>query len=153
MQIRIDAFDLPGRSCAAAPGFPGYANIHVAVQRRSRPGELLDPQPGDADTAHWTLDCTAAATPAGVDLKGPWLQGRPGARFVYLSWGVVDDAGAFAMFRRAKLMLDAVDPSTVAAAVRGGRLTARLRLTDAKGHPLCAAVRPPAVEWSAGPAS
>ncbi|MFI8275109.1 DUF5990 family protein [Streptomyces sp. NPDC085929] len=51
--------------------------------------------------------------------------------------------------RRAKLMLDAVDPDTTAAALRCGRLLARLRLTDACGRPLCAQVRPPLVEWSA----
>ena len=36
------------------------------------------------------------------------------------------------------------------AAQRSGTLVARLGLTDAKGHPLCASVRPPRVEWSAG---
>ncbi|WP_030462781.1 DUF5990 family protein [Kitasatospora sp. NRRL B-11411] len=148
MQIRIDAFDLPGRTCGASPDFPGYTNIHVAVQRKDRRDELLDPQPGDAATATWTLDCTATPTPAGTDLKGPYIQGRPGGRFVYLSWGSVDEAGTFILFRRAKLMLDAIDPATVDAAVRSGALVGRLRLTDAKGHPLCAAVRPPLIEWS-----
>jgi hypothetical protein len=28
-------------------------------------------------------------------------------------------------------------------------LVGRLGLTDAKGNPLCAAVRPPVIEWSA----
>jgi hypothetical protein len=55
----------------------------------------------------------------------------------------------FALFRRAKLMLGAIDPATVEAAVRSGRLLGRLRLTDAKGHPLCARVQPPLIEWSA----
>jgi hypothetical protein len=31
----------------------------------------------------------------------------------------------------------------------GGPLVGRLGLTDRKGHPLCAAVRPPLIEWSA----
>jgi hypothetical protein len=33
------------------------------------------------------------------------VQGRPGARFVYLTWGDVAEDGSFTMFRRAKLML------------------------------------------------
>ncbi|GAA1221943.1 hypothetical protein GCM10009665_10140 [Kitasatospora nipponensis] len=152
MQIRIDAFDLPGRTCATGPGFPGYTDIHVAVQRRDRREELLDPQPGDAATATWTLDCTAAPTNSGTDLKGPYIQGRPGDRFIYLSWGTLDTAGTFTLFRRAKLMLDAIAPATVDAARQSGTLLGRLRLTDAKGHPLCAAVRPPLIEWSAAPA-
>ncbi|TQF06963.1 monooxygenase [Kitasatospora acidiphila] len=151
MQIRIDAFDLPGRTCGASPDFPGYTNIHVAVQRKDRRDELLDPQPGDGATAAWTLDCTATPGPQGIDLKGPYIQGRPGGRFIYLSWGTVDEAGTFTLFRRAKLMLDAIDSATVDAATRSGLLLGRLRLTDAKGHPLCAAVRPPLIEWSARP--
>ncbi|GAA2434195.1 hypothetical protein GCM10010433_38610 [Streptomyces pulveraceus] len=149
MQIRIEAVDLPGRTCAPGPDFPGYGNIHVAVQRRDRPAELLEPHPGDAPTATWVLDCTATPTEAGIDIRGPYVQGRPTSRFIYLSWGTVDERGAFTMFRRAKLMLDAVTPATIEASMRSGRLLARLRLTDVQGRPLCAQVRPPLVDWSA----
>jgi hypothetical protein len=83
-------------------------------------------------------------------VSGPYVEGRPGGRFVYLSWGAVSDGGAFAMFRRAKLMLDAVPPDVLAAAVERGSLVGRLGLTDAKGNPLCAAVRPPLIAWAAG---
>ena len=48
-------------------------------------------------------------------------------------------------------MLDAIDAVTLDAARRYGSLVARLGLTDAKGHPLCAAVRPPLIRWSAAP--
>lgn len=149
MQIRIEASDLPGRTCDAGPGFPGYSNIHVAVQRRDRRDELLDPHPGDAVSASWTLECTATPNDSGVDFNGPYIQGRPTGRFIYLSWGTMNEAAAFTMFRRAKLMLDAIDPATTHAAMHSGRLLARLRLTDAKGQPLCAQVRPPLIDWSA----
>ncbi|MFG3343950.1 DUF5990 family protein [Streptomyces sp. NPDC048018] len=149
MQIRIEAFDLPGRSCAPAPGFPGYDGIHVAVQRRGRPAELLDPHPGDAPSAAWTLECTAIPTADGIDFRGPYLQGRPAARFVYLSWVAIGPGGDPALFRRAKLMLDAVPDDVARAAAGSGRLLARLGLTDPGGRPLCAAVRPPRVTWSA----
>ncbi|WP_406864633.1 DUF5990 family protein [Streptomyces sp. HUAS MG47] len=148
MRIRIEGSELPGRTCTPAPGFPGYDDVRVAVQRRGRPDELLDPHPGDAAAAAWVLECTVTATDAGFDVEGPWIQGRPGGRFVYLSWTA--EGG---MFRRAKLMLDGVEPGTLADAVAAGLLVARLGLTDAKGQPLCAAVRPPLVTWSAGPAS
>jgi hypothetical protein len=152
MQIRIEATDLPGRTCAPSRDVPGYRNVHVGVQRRDRRDELLELHPGDAPSAVWTLECSVVATPAGIDLKGPYVQGRPGGRFIYLSWGTVDDTGAFSLFRRAKLELDAIGPAVLAAAVRSGRLVARLGLTDAKGHPLCASVRPPLVDWFAAPA-
>jgi hypothetical protein len=54
------------------------------------------------------------------------------------------------MFRRAKVMLDAVPADTLAAAAESGVLVGRLGLTDGKGQPLCAAVRPPVIEWSVG---
>ncbi|MGW2254121.1 DUF5990 family protein [Kitasatospora sp. NPDC001660] len=147
MLLRIEATDLPGRECAAAPGFPGYGDIHVAVQRRAKPGELLDPQPGDAPRAEWTLECVTKPTPAGVDITGRYVQGAPGGRFIYLSWV---SGTEMALFRRAKILLGAIDADTAEAAVRTGLLVARLGLTDAKGHPLCAAVRPPLVTWTAG---
>jgi hypothetical protein len=150
MRIRIDADNLPGLSCAPAEGSDqAYRNIHVAVQRRDRRTELLDPQPGNAPVASWTLECTTTASPTGTDVKGPYVQGRPGDRFIYLSWGTVDEAGTFTMFRRAKLMLDAIPAKTLNAATRTGLLVGRLGLTDARGNPLCARVVPPAITWTA----
>src|SRR5579884_3073547 len=154
MQLRVEATDLPGRSCGPSPDRPdGHHNVHVAVQRRNKPAELLGLVAGDATSATWTLDCTA--TPSGnggVDVKGPYVQGPPGGRFVYLSWGTVDDAGAFTMFRRAKLRLDAVPPDVLEQAMASGVLVGRLGLKDGKGNPRCAAVGPPVIDWSAGPA-
>jgi hypothetical protein len=147
--IRIEASELPGRECGQESGFPGYRNIHVGVQRRDRRDELLDLHPGDALSAAWELEVTATPAEVGWDLRGTYVQGRPGGRFVYLSWGTVDDAGAFTMFRRAKLCFDGIGSDVLAAAVQSGPLVARVGLTDAHGHPLCAAVRPPLIQWSA----
>ncbi|WP_101829964.1 DUF5990 family protein [Frankia canadensis] len=149
MRIRVEAHDLPGVRCAP-DGDRVHDNVHVGLQARGRQDALLDLQRGDAIGAVWTIDCTVTSGPAGVDLRGRHVQGRPGARFLYLSWGDVDAAGTFAMFRRAKLMLDAVPADVLADAMRGGLLVGRLGLTDDRGDPLCAAVRPPRVTWVAG---
>jgi hypothetical protein len=151
MRIRIDAVDLPGLTCPASVDgkVPAYGNIHVAVQRRDRPAELLEPQPGDAPSATWTLECTTSASPTGIEVKGPYVQARLGRRFIYLSWGTVDESGTFTMFRRAKLMLDVVPADVLAAAARDGLLVGRLGLTDAQGGPLCARVEPPHITWTA----
>jgi hypothetical protein len=114
------------------------------VQRKNRPRELLDAHPGDAPSAEWTLECSLD----GTDVGGPHIQGRPGERFIYLSWGSVDDDGHFAMFRRAKLMLADVPADVLDAAATSGTLVGTLGLTDAKGHPLCARVNPPQIRWS-----
>ena len=147
VHLTIEGFDLPGNSCGPSPDQPGgYHNIHVGVQRRGKRDELLGLVPGDAAAATWTLECTVA----GTDLKGPYIQGPPGGRFIYLSWGEVNDAGGFKLFRRAKIWLDAIPPAVLKRAVKGGTLVARIGLTDHKGNPTCAGVRPPLVEWSAG---
>lgn len=153
MQIRIEAFDLSGSSCGPSPDSPGgYHNIHVGVQRRNRRDELLGLVPGDASSATWTVDCDAVPSPNGLDLKGAYIQGPLGGRFIYLSWGAVDDAKRFKLFRRAKLWFDAIPPPVIENAMDLGLLVGRLGLTDPKGNPLCAAVRPPAIEWSAAAA-
>jgi hypothetical protein len=68
---------------------------------------------------------------------------------LYLSWGTVDDAGHFTMFRRAKLMLEDVPPAVLPSAASSGVLVGSLGLTNAKGHPVCARVRPPDIRWAA----
>ncbi|WP_042390316.1 DUF5990 family protein [Streptacidiphilus melanogenes] len=147
MQLRIEAHTLPGRDCAPGPGFPGAGGIEVAVQRKDRPTELLAPQSGDAPTARWAFDCTF--TPEG-ELRGPYVQNRLGGRFVYLSWiGRQPQEQSARMFRRAKLMLAQVPPEILAEARQRGALVGRLGLTDAKGHPVCGRVVPPAIEWTA----
>ena len=150
MRIRIEASDLPGRSCGPSPDSPGgYQNIHVGIQRRGRRDELLSLVPGDAPSATWTVECTPTPSASGTDLKGPFIQGPPGGRFIYLSWGTVDDAGGFTLFRRAKLWLGAVPADVLDQAVDRGLLVGRVGLTDPKGNPRCASVRPPDIEWSA----
>jgi hypothetical protein len=150
IQVTIFGSGLPGRDIGPGGNFPGAQNIHVGVQPKNRRDELLGLTPGNAPSAHWDFAATATPAGGGIDIKGPYIQGRPGARFIYLSWGTVDD-GTFTMFRRAKLWLDAIDPATLDAARRYGSLIAHLELTDTNGHPLCAAVRPPLIRWSAAP--
>jgi Family of unknown function (DUF5990) len=148
--IRIEGSDLPGRSCGPGPDYPsGHHGVHVAVQGRKGQQDLLGLLPGDARSAQWELECETNSAPSGIDLRGPQIHGSPGRGFIYLSWGVVDVAGAFTMFRRAKLWLDAVPDDVITAAVDGGLLVGRARLTDDTGGPLCASVRPPRVQWSA----
>lgn len=150
MQILIEARDLPGSSCGPSPERPGgHHRIHVGVQHRTRREELFGVVPGDVAAASWALECTTAPAPAGTDVRGPYIQGPPGARFIYLSWGTVGGDGVFAMFRRAKLCLDAVPGAVLGRAAELGVLVGRLGLTDHRGNPLCASVRPPLIEWSA----
>jgi hypothetical protein len=65
----------------------------------------------------------------------------------------ISKAPTSTLFQRAKLWLDAIPPTVLDNAVDLGLLVGRLGLTDRKGNPLCAAVRPPAIQWSAEPRS
>jgi hypothetical protein len=152
MLIRIEGSDLPGRTCGPGPDFPeGHHNIHVAIPGHEGQQDLFGLVGADAKSVAWDLVCDVVSPPPRADLRGAQVQGPPGKRFIYISWGVVSEVGGFRMFRRAKLWLDAVPPEVMAAACDSGVLVGRLGLTDDKGWPLCASVRPPRIEWSAPP--
>jgi hypothetical protein len=127
-RFRLVGTDMPGLACGPSDG------VHVGVQRGREAVELV---PGDSEAARWEFD---------VDVRngrftGPYVHGRGDERFLYLVWV----AGPHReMFRRAKLQLDGLD----AAAVDGGVVEARLPLTDDRGGPVCASVRPPRISWT-----
>lgn len=145
MRVRIEGFHLPGRTFVSDGTV--LTNVHVAVQERREP---IGPVAGDESTAAWEIEVRVVnKEDGGTDFRGPAVQGRAGDRFVYLTWGEVGDDGSFAMFRRAKLMLDRIAPAIVWAADVGHlALVARVDLTDDHGCPRCARVDPPAVTWS-----
>ena len=122
-------------------------NVHVGIQIRRDPADLVR---ADAKEARWAFDIDVVATDSGLDFRGPAVQGKRGDRFVYLTWGNVGPDDEFEMFRRAKLLLDRIDPALVRSAVEAGCLSAKVSLTDAKGAPRCARLDPPALLWSAG---
>jgi hypothetical protein len=120
--------------------------VHVGVQRGS---VVVDRVPADAESAAWDVEATSRDIDGMLDVGGPYVHGRPGARFLYLSWGTVDDHG-FTMFRRAKLMFGDIPTDLLRRAHDGAGLTARLGLTGADGSPCCARIRPPDIVWRAG---
>jgi hypothetical protein len=141
LNVRIVGERLPGRT------FEDCTNVHVGVQRGT---EVVQVQPADAASVKFTFGVVLREVEGGgVDLRSPFVHGKPGDRFFYLSWGDVDETtGEFSMFRRAKLMLAAVPTGLITA--KTSTLEAYLSLTDAKGGPVCASVRPPAIDWSTG---
>lgn len=153
MLIRIEGFDLPGRTCGPGPDFPdGHDNVHVAVQGRKGQQDLYGLVPADRPSVSWELECAVGQAPE-AELTGPQIQGSPGKRFIYITWGVVSDEGAFRMFRRAKLWLRDVPSDVMAAARARGLLVGRLALKDDDGWPVCASVHPPRIEWSSARSS
>lgn len=124
----------------------GGRALLVGAQR----GRVVEaPRPVTGSSMVFDLSLDVVVTPNGLDLRGPWVQGRRGERFLYLCWGHGGrDADDFDMFRRAKLMLGVLDPAEMLDASDDDVLVGRLSLVDPEGGPVCAAVRPPAIRWT-----
>jgi len=123
-------------------------NVHVGIQLRRDAAQLIR---ADALEAAWETDVDVVRHGGALDFRGPAVQGRVGDRFVYLTWGNVHPGVGFETFRRAKLMLNRVEPELMESAVKAGCLEAVVDLTDDRGGPRCARVDPPAVVWSVPP--
>ena len=120
-------------------------NVHVGVQLGRVPEQLVR---ADETDPLWEVDVNVVRGAGGLDFRGPAVQGKRGDRFIYLTWGNVGPGSRFEMFRRAKLMLDRVEPHVIEAAIEAGFLRAEVNLTGGDGGPRCARVDPPAVAWS-----
>lgn len=145
MRIRIEGRDLPAHQGGPKADALRLANVHVGVQKGTK---VIDRVPAWATTAEWQFEITSREIDELLDVGGPWVHGRPGARFLYLSWGNLTDT-SFEMFRRAKLLFGDIPTALLREAHDGdGTLTAELPLTDPHGDPLCARVRPPTIVWS-----
>jgi Family of unknown function (DUF5990) len=137
MLLQIRGYHLPGRVWQSGDDY--YDNVHVGIQFGKEPRELVR---GDAESSSWTIPIDVVEREDGLDFRGPAVHGKPGARFVYLTWGDVGDDGSFAMFRRAKLMLADLAATT-------DEVVAHVDLTDDCGGPRCARLRPPALRVEA----
>ena len=142
-----------------------HRNIHVALATTAKgiaegqpwltvplkPGLAVGPFPGDADRTRWEVTVTVRGSAAdGYDFTGPSVGGDRTDRNLSLVWGEVPGDGTLHMFRGAKLRLADVPPDLITQAMRPGhRLVARVRLTDDRGNPVCARLRPSHFTWSA----
>jgi hypothetical protein len=141
--LRIIGRRLPGEV------WSGRTGIHLGVQRGT--AEVVNLISGDAGEAVFDLEVEVTRRDEGdLDFKGPFVQGRRGERFVYLSWGEVDATGTFAMFRRLKLHLSPLAEQFPDELATAKRIQAVLELSDTRGRPLAASVRPPWVTWRLG---
>jgi hypothetical protein len=140
--VRILARRLPGRTCGP------YSDVAVALA----PKVGCDPEAyvyADVREAKWETRVEVSEKNGAPAFRGPAVNGPPHERFLYLTWIGRKGGAAPAMFRRAKLRLDAVPADVLAQALRSGLLVGRLELTAGDGMPVCASVRPPAITWKA----
>ncbi|MCO5296624.1 MAG: DUF5990 family protein [Fimbriimonadaceae bacterium] len=141
--IRIRCTEMPG------PTFQGQDGVRLGVQRGS---EVVEDVPGDASEVVFDVPLRVERTTAGSpNFLGPYAHGTVSERFLYLCWGVRAN-GSWIGFRRAKVQLKELPWEVVAAHVASGDpLEATVRMTDPKGEPLCATVKPSHIAWETSP--
>jgi hypothetical protein len=142
-----------------------HRNIHVALATTAKgiaegrpwlslpqkPGLAVEPFPGDARQARWQVTVTVRGrADDGYDFTGSSVSGDRTDRHLSLVWGDVPGDGTLHIFRGAKLRLGEVPPAVITDAMLPGHsLLARVRLTDDRGNPVCARLRPSHLTWYA----
>jgi Family of unknown function (DUF5990) len=87
-------------------------------------------------------------TDGSVNFLGPFAQGPKTERFIYLNWVTAPANQQTVMIGRIKLHLNHIAWKAVRNAVDTNRpLRVNLALTNAKGNPLMASVRPGVARW------
>jgi hypothetical protein len=167
LHVVIEGSELPGLTCQPEPDGTVHRNIHVALATTIKgiaggqpwltvplkPCLAADPFPGDAKQTRWEVTVTVRGSAGdGYDFTGPSVGGDRTDRNLGLVWGDVPGDGTLQLFRGAKLRLVDVPPDLITDAMRPGHsLVARVRLTDDRGNPVCARLRPSHLTWSAEP--
>jgi len=118
-------------------------DVYGAVQVRRDVEQITRLTDGPMDL---TAEFETLGPNDGLDFRGPYVQGRRGDRFIYISWGLSEDAANFGMYRRAKVILDEIPPELL----DGLDLVATIDGTSADGGPVCARIRPESIEWTRG---
>ena len=120
-------------------------------------GVLFGPQRGKVveefatacTTAFFDMSFDVVGPPGDYDFRGPFVHGKRGDRFLYLSWGLPDAGAPFVMFARAKLNLVDAPPDLIAEAIeRSAPLRCDLAATNQRGEPASGTIRSPDVSWS-----
>lgn len=135
-----ERFELPIRIVVEDP-VPGLA---MALQRgRTAKAELVPPSSRSAEAMACDLEVTVdGRLPDGRPrLLGPYVQGPPEARFVYLAVGRNAGQTDCKWGGRVKVPLDGLGWHKIEAFPSGGRLIARIAGQSPKGGPALASVR------------
>ena len=124
--------------------------VTIALQRGlSGKAELIGPVSSSPEALVFEFDinlrgATADGTPR---LLGPFVQGPPTARFVYLNSGAAAGQAGTTWQRRAKVPLSGLSWALIDALPPGVRLEARIAGKSRDGGPACASVPLLAPGW------
>ncbi|MEZ4865541.1 MAG: DUF5990 family protein [Caldilineaceae bacterium] len=138
--IRLRCIELPG--CE----FDGRSNVRLGIQKGK--DVIEDVSAAAAEIVFTCLLRVAKNSETGKpNFLGPYAQGTPQARFIYLCWGERMD-GAWAGFGRTKIHLQEIPWHSVEASIAtGNAIEATIKMTNKKGAPLFASVGKENITW------
>ncbi len=140
LTIRLRCIDLPGRE------FDGKSSVRLGVQK----GKVVieDCLAGVPEITFSCLLRVERNEESGKpNFLGPYAQGTPTERFIYLCWGE-RIADMWNGFGRAKVPLKELEWQAVEEAISTDKpIEAIIRMTDQKGGPLYASVKSDNLSW------
>ena len=136
MLVKLHGVDLPGTR------FGDHHGVRVGLRVRHEIQCLVS---ADADDGFWETEIRVRQLTHGYDYTGPAVRGRRGERFLALAW--VDHTDE--LFRALKIRLDQLPTDLVSEAqASDASLSAKVRLTDNRGEPLCATAPQSHLIWT-----
>lgn len=134
--------------CQNLPGaeFEGRTQVRLGIQKGK---EVIEDVPANVERVTFTFPLRVEKNPktGRPNFLGPFAQGNPEERFIYLCWGERKDSD-WDGFRRAKIHLKHLDWQALEKPLETGQpIEAFVNMTDDKGGPLCASVRENKIEW------
>lgn len=145
--IEVVCRNLPGLYFEGAQsGSPEKKKVFLGIQKGN---EVIEAVPADRRQVIFHPKFKVVKQPDGSpNFLGPFAKGTPQERFFYLSWGVMDNEGRFAMFRRAKIHLNHLTWDQISAALSDNRpLKVSIDMTGRCGGPICASIRKDRANW------
>ena len=148
LSIKVMCKELPGIRFLDSqdPAWPCREPVYLGIQRGR---DVVDQVPADRQRATFIAEFKVLRKADGSPhFLGPFAHGTPADRFFYLSWGFKKNADRFEMFRRLKIRLGHLGWQEIQESMTAGHpIRVTLRLTDAKGGPLCGTPPTSHITW------
>lgn len=134
--------------CTKLPGsrWDERGPIHLGIQKGD---EIEDARSADLDRIEFSPVLRVRRHVDGsANFLGPFAHGPRTGRFIYLVWAIMRGKTPVAMAGRIKILLDHIEWHDVErAATQGRAIQVTIPLTDEKGRPVFASVRPERAKW------
>jgi hypothetical protein len=134
--------------CTELPGskWDDRGSVHLGIQKGV---EIEDARSADLDRIKFRPVLRVRRhTDGSANFLGPYAHGPRTGRFIYLVWTVMSGKTPVAVAGRIKILLNHIEWDAVEhAAAKGRAISVTIPLTNEKGRPVFASVRPDRAKW------